>query len=155
MPTRKQKRRAAKGQRHEHEFVWVDSEGNEVETPPDAPAAPDAKSRNGGAPAPAQKAKQQPTRRGGRAGRTVHPPSWQRAARRAAILGVVVFVIFSLGASKSHHSYLTAVIPAVIYTILFIPFTYVIDRYAYNRYLSKTGQAPAASAAKKQPPKKS
>jgi hypothetical protein len=153
MPTRKQKRRSAKGQRHEHEFVWVDSEGKEVETPPDAPAAPDAKARNGGAPATTQKSKQ-PAQKG-RAGRTVHPPSWQRAARRAAILGVVVFVIFSVGASKSHHGYLTALLPAVIYTILFIPFTYVIDRYAYNRYLSKTGQAPAASAAKKQPPKKS
>jgi hypothetical protein len=151
MPTRKQKRRSAKGQRHEHEFVWVDSEGNEVETPSDAPAAPDAKSRNGGAPATARKAKPQPAQRGGR---TVHPPSWQRAARRAAILGVVVFVLFTF-IQKGKHNYLAALLPALIYTALFIPFTYVIDRYAYNRYLTKTGQAPAAPAAKKQSPKKS
>ncbi|HTZ06987.1 MAG TPA: hypothetical protein VMB53_14720 [Gaiellaceae bacterium] len=154
MPTRKQKRRAAKGQRHEHEFVWVDSEGQEVDAPPDAPAAPDAKSRNGGAPPTAQKAKQQPAQKG-RAGRTVQPPSWQRAARRAAILGVVVFVMFSILERGHNPTWYSALGPALIYTALFIPFTYVIDRYAYNRYLAKTGQAPAASAAKKQPPKKS
>ena len=33
---------------------------------------------------------------------------------------------------------------AAIYTVLFIPFTYYIDRFAYKRYLARTG-APAAS----------
>ncbi len=61
-------------------------------------------------------------------------------------------MIFSFGASRSHHGYITAIIPAVIYTALFVPFTYVIDRYAYNRYLAKTQQGGAAP--KKQPPKK-
>jgi hypothetical protein len=149
MPSRKQRRRQAKEQRHEHEFVWVDSEGRELEEQPEE-SAPESKRRNGTAPATQQKAKPLPQK--GRAGRTPQPPSWQRATKRAAILGVVVFVIFSFGASRSHRGYVTAVIPAVIYTALFIPFTYAIDRFAYNRYLTKTQQGDAA--AKKQPPKK-
>ena len=34
MPTRKQRRRQAKVKRHEYEFVYVDSEGHELEEPP-------------------------------------------------------------------------------------------------------------------------
>jgi hypothetical protein len=150
MPSRKQKRRQAKDKRHEHEFVWVDSQGNPLEEQPEDPA-PASKQRNGTAPATQQKGKAQP-QKGGRTARVPQPPSWPRAAKRAAILGVVVFVIFSFGASRSHHGYITAIIPAVIYTALFVPFTYVIDRYAYNRYLAKTQQGGAAP--KKQPPKK-
>ena len=152
MPSRKQKRRQAKEQRHEYEFVYVDSEGKVVDDGSDeaAPRKRDER-RNGSAPAAQQqqKGKAQPK---GRTGRVPQPPSWQRAAKRAALLGIVVFVIFSFSASRSHHGYATALIPAVVYTVLFIPFTYVIDRFAYNRYLTKLEQGPTAS--KKQPPKK-
>ena len=40
MPTRKQKRREAKSKRHEYEFVYLDSEGNELEEPPEELVAP-------------------------------------------------------------------------------------------------------------------
>ncbi|HUJ93052.1 MAG TPA: hypothetical protein VLW05_10155 [Gaiellaceae bacterium] len=153
MPTRKQKRRQAKEQRHDYEFVYVDSEGQEVDVADDASAAP-AKTndrRNGSASAAQQKGKA--PQKGGRAGRVPQPPSWQRAARRAALLGIVVFILFSFTASRSHAGWAAALLPAVIYTALFIPFTYMIDRYAYNRYLTKQKQGGGA-AAKKQPPKK-
>jgi len=152
MPTRKQKRRQAKEQRHDYEFVYVDSEGEEVEAPADAAAAPakTAERRNGSAPAAQQKGKA-PEK--GRTGRVPQPPSWQRAAKRAGLLGIVVFILFSFTASRSHAGWAAALLPAVIYTALFIPFTYWIDRYAYNRYLTKQAQAGGA-AAKKQPPKK-
>jgi len=152
MPTRKQRRRQAKEKRHEYEFVYVDSEGHELETPPEeAEAEPKKRDerRNGSAPAAQQKGKQ--PQKGGRALRVPQPPSWQRAAKRAALLGIVVFVLFSFSASRSHAGWASALLPAVIYTALFIPFTYMIDRYAYRRYLAK--QASGATG-QKPPPKK-
>jgi hypothetical protein len=133
MPTRKQRRRTLKGKRHEYETVWVDGEGNVLEeAPPEAekPAKP----------AKAAPAKQPARQTGGR--RQPSPPSWSRAAKRAAMLGVVVFVLFSFTA-KGSNKYLAAAVPAVIYTALFVPFTYAIDRYAYKRYLAKQAAAPA------------
>jgi hypothetical protein len=129
MPTRKQRRREAKSKRHDYEFVYVDDEGNEVEAPPEEPAA--EKRRNGSAPAAKKQA--QPAR-GGR--RAPQPPSWRRAARRAVILGAVVFALFGLVGSK-HHNYAGAALAAVIYTVLFIPFTYSLDRFAYRRSQSR------------------
>jgi hypothetical protein len=132
MPTRKQRRREAKAKRHEYEFVYVDDEGNEVEPPPEASEP----RRNGAKPAAK---KSGPPARGAR--RAPQPPSWQRAGRRAVILGAVVFVLFTFTARKGHNAYLTALVPAVIYTALFIPFTYAIDRFAYRRWQARD-QAP-------------
>jgi len=153
MPTRKQKRRQAKEQRHDYEFVYVDSEGHEVEGPEDEPGAKPAKAddrRNGSASAAQQKGKA--PQKGGRQARVPQPPSWRRAAKRAALLGIVVFVLFSFTATRSHAGWAAALLPALLYTALFVPFTYWLDRFAYNRYLQKQQQGGAAS--KKQPPKK-
>jgi len=124
VPTRKQRRREAKSKRHDYEFVYVDDDGNEVEAP-EGDAVPE-KRRNGAKPA-AKKAAP-----AGRSRRTPQPPSWQRAARRAVILGAVVFVLF--GMLNKSHNYGGAAIAALIYTVLFIPFTYYLDRFAYRRY---------------------
>ena len=132
MPTRKQRRREAKSKRHEYEFVYVDDEGNEVDAPP-----AEETSSNGAK--PAAKKSTPPAR----AGRTPQAPSWQRASRRAVLLGAVVFILFSF----SSHDYVKALVPAVIYTILFIPFTYAIDRFAYNRWQQRSD--PAATKKKK------
>ena len=43
---------------------------------------------------------------------------------------------------------------AVIYTALFVPFTYMIDRYAYRRYLAKQQGGTAGPTGKKPPAKK-
>ncbi|HSX22220.1 MAG TPA: hypothetical protein VLE97_05535 [Gaiellaceae bacterium] len=142
MPTRKQRRREAKSKRHEYEFVYVDGEGQELEDPPEdllpEPKAP----RNGSSPA-----KKSMAQRSGRTPRRApQPPSWQRAAKRSVLLGLVVFVLFSATA-KGHNKYVTAALPALIYTALFIPFTYTIDRFAYRRWQLKQ---PGGSA----PPKK-
>ena len=124
MPTRKQRRRAEKSKRHDYEFVYVDDEGNEVESPPEP-----EKRTNGSRPATKKSA---PPARGRRA---PQPPSWQRAGRRALILGAVVFVLFGM-LSKSHN-YAGAAIAALIYTALFVPFTYSLDRFAYRRWQSR------------------
>jgi hypothetical protein len=133
MPTRKQKRRDLKAKRHEYEFVYLDDEGNEVEAPSDEPVSP-AKSKNGSKPAAKKSAPP------GRARRVPQPPSWQRAGKRAVLLGVVVFILFTF-AAKGSNRYVTALVPAVIYTVLFIPFTYSIDRFAYRRWQARE-QAP-------------
>ena len=138
MPTRKQRRREAKSKRHEYEFVYVDDEGHEVEEPPEDLVPEPKAQRNGSSPA-----KKSMAQRSGRTPRrTPQPPSWRRAARRSVLLGLVVFVLFSATA-KGHNKYLTAFVPAAIYTALFIPFTYAIDRFAYRRWQQREQQGGA------------
>jgi len=127
MPTRKQKRREAKAKRHDYEVVYLDDDGNEVEPPEPV--------TNGSKPAVAKKSG--PPARGGR--RTPQPPSWQRAGKRAVLLGAVVFVLF--GMLNKHHNYGGAALAAVLYTALFVPFTYFLDRFAYRRWQAR-GNVP-------------
>lgn len=140
MATRKQRRREAKAKRHEYEFVYVDAEGNEVddvsEEPEQAGKQRDER-RNGSKPVAS---KQQATAQRGR--RTPPVPSWNRAFKRAGLLGIVVFVLFSF---TSKGNYLSVVPLALLYTALFIPFTYYIDRFAYRRYQAREeqGSGPA------------
>lgn len=144
MPSRKQRRRQLKEKRHEYEFVYVDGEGNELEELPEGfeeqqkerPA-----SRNGSKPAA-----KRPQQRGGAGRRTPPAPSWNRALKRGALLGVVVFALFSFTA-KGHWA---SVLPlALLYTVLFIPFTYVIDRFAYRRWEARQSGGASTPAKKK------
>lgn len=122
-----------KERRHEYETVWVDEEGNELEEPPDDFAEPAGRTRDR-----RSDPKGKPQRRqqsGTRAGRTPLPPSWQRASKRALILGAVIFALFYIvNAKNGQHHLASALILAVVYTALFIPFTYAIDRFAYRRW---------------------
>lgn len=152
MPTRKQRRREAKQKRHEYEFVYVDAEGNELDEPPDEveeSTSPRNERRNGKAAVARSSQGKTTSRAGGRARRTPPPPSWERAGKRALMLGVVVFFLFGVMNSRAHNRWVTAAIPAIIYTALFVPFTYTIDRFAYNRWQQrqqggdKSGGKPA------------
>ena len=146
MPTKKQRRRAQKERRHEYETVWVDEEGNELEAPPEDLV--ETSSRHDGAkPKPKAKTTQQ---RGGRAIRVPPAPSWQRAARRSLILGVVIFaVVYILGSKKGQHSFGAALGFAGLYTILFIPLGYMFDRFAHNRWQRRAEQQAAKRPARK------
>jgi hypothetical protein len=138
MPTRKQKRREAKTKRHDYEFVYLDGEGNELDEVPEELVQPKksrAESTNG---VPAGKKATPP--RGGRGGRVPPVPSWGRAVKRGAMLGVVVFALFSLTAKGNYASVLPL---AFVYTLLFVPFTYFIDRFAYRRWQARQNVAPA------------
>ncbi len=96
-----------------------------------------ANDRSDGKPPAQQK---RPQQRPNRATRTPLPPSWRRAARRSLLLGAVIFVLFAiLGSKNGKHNYLSALLLAVLYTGLFIPFTYYIDRFSYGRWERKTG----------------
>ena len=142
MPTRKQRRRATKERRHEYETVWLDSEGNELEEPPEEDATQEPHAVR--AEKTKTPAKQQ--QRGGRAARTPPQPSWNRAFKRAGLLGIAVFFLFYIAGGKGGNKELSALALAALYTALFVPFTYAIDRFAYNRYLQRTagGTKPPA-----------
>jgi hypothetical protein len=146
MPTRKQRRRAQKERRHEYETVWVDSEGNEFEDPPEElDAAAPEKRANGSK--PKAKAQQQ---RGGRPVKVPPPPSWRRAARRSLILGGAIFALFYvLGSKNGHHNVGSALALAAVYAALFIPFTYFIDRFAHNRWQRRAEQQGGKPARKR------
>jgi len=123
MATKKQQRRRQKERRHDYEYVWVDEEGNELEAPPE-------ESKPGKMAASSAKKGQPPRSKSGRPLREIKPPSWPRVARRALLLGPLLVVALSL-----------RVLIAVLYTVLFVPMFYWIDRMAYRRYLRTTGQA--------------
>ena len=147
MPTRKQRRKMQKERRHEYETVWVDSEGNELEEPPEDVAAATQQQRGA---KPKSKAKATQQQRGGRPIRVPPPPSWQRAAKRALIIGTVIFVfIYLVGSRNGQHSFASALLLAVVYTALFIPFQYVLDRFAHNRWQRRADAQAAGRAAKK------
>jgi hypothetical protein len=139
MPSRKQRRRELKQKRHEYEFVYVDGEGNELEELPEGFEEEEKKerapARNGSKPA----AKKQSPARGTRSGRTPPVPSWNRALKRGGLLGIVVFALFSFTAKGNWASVLPL---ALLYTVLFVPFTYVIDRFAYKRYQARLEAGP-------------
>jgi hypothetical protein len=133
--TRKQRKRTQKERRHEYETVWIDAEGKELEEAPDeAPAKASRDTK------PQQK---RPQQRSSRATREPLPPSWQRAVKRALLLGVVIFVLFVLLNSRNgKNGYVTALLLAILYTALFVPFTYYVDRFAYRRWQRRTGEQP-------------
>ncbi len=151
MPTRKQRRREAKQKRHEYEFVYVDDDGNEIDVPEDAEeeSKPREERRNGKS-APAKGGKPKAQQRGGRTARVPPAPSWERAGKRSLMLGAVVFVLFYM-TGKGSNRMLAAFELAALYTALFIPFTYAIDRFAYRRYQARGQQGGGGG---KKPPRK-
>jgi len=148
MPTRKQKRRDLKSKRHEYEFVYVDGDGNEVEDPEhdDAPAR-QTSTTNGSK--PKQPAAKKSTTQSGRPRREPQAPSWKRAAKRSALLGVFVMIFFSFTAKGN----LLRVLPtALLFSVAYVPVMYYIDRAAYRRFQArgaKTTTTTKSAAAKK------
>ena len=128
MPTRKQRRRRQKDFRHDVRVFEIDEEGNEVpiaelRTQDEKPKAAAAKGQAGSKGKPA---------RGGRAGREVSPPSWERAIKRGGLMGglmLVVFVFVLRGGALPQRVGI-----GVVYAVAFVPLTYWIDRTAYRSY---------------------
>jgi hypothetical protein len=134
MPSRKQRRRRQKDRRHEYEYVYVDQEGREL----DVEEVPQP-SRNGAS----EKAAKKPAARGGgsgrKPGRIVDPPSWQKAARRAAIFAPFMFgILYLLNRGRDVPLY-GVVFNTLILVAFFIPFGYLMDRVMYRTYLRRMG----------------
>ena len=128
MSSRKQRRRREKAQRHEWEFVAVDEEGNE------SPVEP-VKSKTAVA-SQKPKTKTEHTNRPARPRREVKPPSWSRALKRGALF--VPFLYLFLTAFE-HVDPLPAIGVAFLYSAVFIPMFFFVDRMAYRAYQRKVG----------------
>jgi hypothetical protein len=140
MPSKKQRRRRAKERRHEYEYVYVDDEGREVEVDPaEAEAAAPKEPKKAASPAKAG-AKQTGAKPARGAVRPVPAPNWRRALKRGAIFAPFMFVAISLLGRKL--TWQGRVIETLWLLILFVPFSYLIDRMMYRRYLRQTGQEP-------------
>jgi hypothetical protein len=142
MPTRKQRRRQQKSRRHDWEYVYVDAEGHEVEVDPeevergkdDKPKRSTTADRRNGRNA-------RPAGKGQRPRRTPQPPSWTRAAKRAAILGALFVVVFAFGLGGKHNNPVSAVLIGLIYAAAFVPLQYFIDKVTYRAFLRRQGQS--------------
>jgi hypothetical protein len=109
--TKKQRRRRAKGQRHEYEYVWVDDDGNEVE-PDEAGTPSNAKSGST------------------RFERDPQAPSWRRTLRRGAIFAPIMFATVFLLSPDLPMA--TKVTQTLLIVAIFVPFSYFIDNFFYR-----------------------
>jgi hypothetical protein len=141
MPSRKQRRRRAKELRHDYEVVYVDSEGREVEPPPQEERKPERQNGDRGKHAGRGRAA------GGRPRRIPQPPSWSRSGKRA----LMFFPIFLLAIwlISPHTSLVSRLLTAIAYSLLFAPLTYLMDRTAYRTYIRRGGTPAGGTGAKR------
>ena len=137
MPTRKQRRRRAKEQRHDWEYVEIDPETGEErlleaeELEAERPATPKKASAGGGA----------------RPARIVNPPSWQRVVKRGLIFAPLMFLTVTFLDSKL--SVEARVIQTVLLLAFFVPFSYAMDSLAYRTFIRRGGVPAPPKQAKK------
>lgn len=123
MATKKQKRRRAKGQRHD--YVWVDDEGNEVE--------PDGAS-------PEKGTKREST---SRFQREPQAPSWNRTLKRGAIFAPIMFgTVFLLSPDLPTATKITQ---TLLIVAIFVPFSYFIDRLFYRQAMRRRDRSEQAA----------
>jgi len=133
MPTRKQRRRRAKEQRHEYEVVYVDDEGNEVDVEPDElrPA------RERSSRPRADRAETRARRRG------IDPPSWRRTFRRGLIFAPIFFATVLL--IMPDREMAAAVFQTLLLLVIFIPFSYLMDRVFWRSYQKRLARTSGRS----------
>ncbi|HEY7198281.1 MAG TPA: hypothetical protein VH306_13960 [Gaiellaceae bacterium] len=151
MPSRKQRRRRSKLQRHEYEYVIETDEGEEVvESIRDVEPVEDTR------PAPNGKAARPKSKAGrgsvkgpvDRRGRPVPKPSWQRVGKRALIF-MPFFVLFFFIAAPSL-TLTQKIFQAVLLAGVFIPASYLADRMVYRMAVRRMeqGKQPAGRTRK-------
>jgi hypothetical protein len=128
MPTKKQRRRRAKEQRHEYEVVYLDAEGNEVEVDPeDAEAERESRRTE-------RRDRSRPAgRTAGRGAPAPDPPTWQRSARRSLIMAPFFFAFLLI----IQRNVASAIIISLFYAAVFVPFSYGIDKLVYRNQLKR------------------
>jgi hypothetical protein len=128
MATKKQRRRREKLQRHEYEYVVETEEGEEVVDTRRATQEP------------AQKQPKLVDRRG----REIKPPSWDRVLKRTAIFAPIMLVLlFLMGGSLTLGQKL---VQLVFLLVIFMPFSYFVDRLVYRSALKRAGQSTGRRA---------
>jgi hypothetical protein len=133
MPSRKQRRRREKLQRHDWEEVYVDEEGRELQADDvrELQAAPPAKGRG-------KRERAAPAQR--RGARTVEPPSWRRTLKRGLLffplMLIVIFLVAGSGVSTAGKIAQTFVLMA-----FFLPFSYFMDSVVWRSYRRRLEKA--------------
>jgi hypothetical protein len=144
MPTKKQRRRRAKGFRHEYDFVVEDEEGNEV--PVESSELRAERNQRDKERAATKPARTQSSR-GGRGTREPTPPSWQRAMRRGGIMGGLMLLAFVFLFKSAPIAVRLGW--GVFYAAAFVPLTYFIDRTAYRSYQKRLARTTEKKSEKK------
>ena len=119
MPSRKQRRRREKLQRHEYEYVIETEEGEVIQVEkPEERTKPDGK------------ASARPA--GKRGGREIPKPSMARVFKRTAIFApLILIVVFWTGGDSTTTS---KIFTGVTLIAFFIPFSYMVDSIMYRVY---------------------
>lgn len=138
MATKKQRRRRAKEHRHEWETVYLDAEGNEIEAPDEQVA--DTNGRSGTTKKAASASAGQ---------RVVQPPSWRRVLKRGLLFAPAMFLLMTF--LEPDTTYLERAFFTLQLLVIFLPFSYVMDRMTYRMWQKRLarerpgGTAPAKS----------
>ena len=127
MPSRKQRRKREKLQRHEYEYVLETEDGEEI--PIEGARVSEAKSAANG------KAEKEPTGLVDRRGRPIQKPSLQRVLKRTAIFAPLIAVFILL--TQKDLSIAGLVFNVVLLLAFFMPFSYVVDTFVYRMLLRR------------------
>jgi hypothetical protein len=119
MPSKKQRRRREKLQRHEYEYVIETEDGEEI--PIDKPAEPEKRDEKRARGAPQ------------RGGREVPKPSFARVVKRTAIFAPLIVIIVWVF-SPSDVGTASRLFNALALIAFFIPFSYLVDAFMYRLY---------------------
>jgi cation transport ATPase len=130
MPSRKQRRRRQKQQRHEWEEVYVDEEGREVPAEEAAELEPEPaarSARSSRADGRASRAKSQPER----ARRSIDPPSWRRTFKRGLLFfPLMLLTIFLIAGDEITTA--QKVVQTLVLMAFFLPFSYFMDSVVWR-----------------------
>ena len=143
MATQKQRRRRAKEKRHDYELVYIDEDGVEQPVEREEPRKPTGKGAKGAKGAKASsstKAKSGST--GSRQRKLAQPPSWPKVLKRGAIFAPVFFatVILLSGKGLTAASARSAIVQTVLLILVFIPFSYFMDRVVWRQQQKRLGR---------------
>jgi len=139
VPSRKQRRKREKLQRHEYEYVVETEDGEEIVEAPHVAEARGA-TANG-------KAEKEPTGLVDRRGRPIQKPSFQRVLKRTAIFGplIALFILLTAGDSLTTTGLIFNV---AILLAFFMPFSYMVDTFVYRMLLRRHEKDQAARKAR-------
>ena len=132
MPSRKVRRRRAKLQRHEYEYVIENEEGEEVVV-----ESPRVEGDADGRPAKAANVPRD------RAGREIPKPSMGRVMKRTAIFAPLILIVVFL-TSGDEATTVAKIYTTVMLLLFFIPFSYLVDVFMF-RMMSRRQQRAKAS----------
>jgi hypothetical protein len=138
VPSRKQRRKREKLQRHEYEYVIETEDGEEI-----VEASRVAEARSAAANGKAEK---EPTGLVDRRGRPIQKPSLQRVLKRTAIFAPLIALFIVLTADG-------LTVAGLIFNVLvllafFMPFSYMVDTFVYRMLLRRHERDRAAGKAR-------